>query len=201
MNTFYKFLPFAALLTFVLIFSGCKSKLPVKDDLSGAHYDLFTQDSTRISFPENVKGKVVVLGLIFTHCPDICPLITNNMERIQQEAKKEDISGVSFVSISFDPLRDKPSVLKEYADVREIDMKNWIFLTGRPGEIDSLKKQLHYVAIAGDTTYSEGGEPSYFFVHTDRITLMDKEGKVRQEYKGSNVKVEEVMKDIKALAD
>ncbi|MCU7491819.1 MAG: SCO family protein [Ignavibacteria bacterium] len=198
MKIYYKFLTLAFP---ALILFGCKDKLPVKDDLSGAKYDLLTQDSTRATFPANVKGKVVVLGLIFTHCPDICPLITNNMERIQQEAKKEDLSGVSFVSISFDPLRDKPSVLKEYADVREIDMKNWIFLTGRPGEIDSLKKQLHYVAIAGDTTYSETGEPSYFFVHTDRITLMDKEGKVRQEYKGSNVNVEEVMKDIKALAD
>ncbi|MGE5350605.1 MAG: SCO family protein [Acidobacteriota bacterium] len=198
MKSFCRFLPFALL---ALILFGCKSKLPVKDDLSKARYDLLTQDSTRVNFPGNVKGKVVVLGLIFTHCPDICPLITNNMERIQQEAKKQNMNDVSFVSISFDPLRDKPSVLKEYAGVREIDMNNWIFLTGRPGEIDSLKKQLHYVAIAGDTTYSESGEPSYFFVHTDRITLMDKDGKIRQEYKGSKVNVEEVMKDIKTLAD
>lgn len=200
MRSLYRFLPFT-LFTLALTLPGCKDKLPVKDDLSRARYDLLTQDSTRFSFPQSMKGKVVVLGLIFTHCPDICPLITNNMEHIQEEAKKENLEDISFVSISFDPLRDKPSVLKEYADVREIDMRNWIFLTGRPSEIDSLKKQLHYVAIAGDTTYSETGEPSYFFVHTDRITLMDKEGRIRQEYKGSKVNVEEVMKDIKALAD
>lgn len=194
------------LLTFILIFlasvlSGCKDKLPVKDDVSKTRYVLLTQDSTLFSFPGDMKGRVTVLGLIFTHCPDICPLITNNMERIQQEAKKENIQDVSFVSISFDPQRDKPSVLKEYAGVREIDMKNWVFLTGRQSEIDSLKKQLHYVAIAGDTTYSEGGEPSYFFVHTDRITLMDQEGRIRQEYKGSKVDVEQVIKDIKTLSD
>lgn len=200
MRSLYRFLPFI-FFALALTTPGCKDKLPVKDDLSGAHYDLLTQDSTHISFPQSMKGKVVVLGLIFTHCPDICPLITNNMEHIQEEVKKENMDDVSFVSISFDPLRDKPSVLKEYAGVREIDMRNWTFLTGRPSEIDSLKKQLHYVAIAGDTTYSETGEPSYFFVHTDRITLMDKEGKVRQEYKGSKVNVEEIMKDIKALAD
>ncbi|MGE5431481.1 MAG: SCO family protein [Syntrophomonadaceae bacterium] len=200
MKSFNKFI-FPALLAPALMLFGCKDKMPVKDDLSGARYDLLTQDSTSVSFPQDMKGRVVILGLIFTHCPDICPLITNNMERIQQEAKKENIGDVAFVSISFDPLRDKPSVLKEYADVREIDMKNWTFLTGRQGEIDSLKKQLHYVAIAGDTTYSETGEPSYFFVHTDRITLMDKEGRIRQEYKGSKVNVEEVMKDIKTLAD
>ncbi|HEX2866034.1 MAG TPA: SCO family protein [Ignavibacteriales bacterium] len=200
MRNFYRLLPlfffFLALLT-----SGCKDKLPVKDDLSNAHYVFLTQDSSRVVFPQNVKGKVVVLGLIFTHCPDICPLITNNMERIQKEAKKEGINDISFVSISFDPLRDRPSVLKEYADVREIDTSNWVFLTGRQSEIDSLKKQLHYVSIAGDTTYSESGEPSYFFVHTDRITLMDKEGRTRQEYKGSSLNVDEVMKDIKTLSD
>lgn len=190
-----------ALFFLALFTSGCKDKLPVKDDLSKAHYDLLNQDSSRVVFPENVKGKVVVLGLIFTHCPDICPLITNNMERIQQEVKKGNMNDVSFVSISFDPLRDKPSVLKEYAEVREIDMTNWVFLTGRQSEVDSLKKQLHYVAIAGDTTYSESGEPSYFFVHTDRITLMDKDGRVRREYKGSSVNVDDVMKDIKTLSD
>lgn len=182
-----------------LLLAGCKEKLPVKDDLSGISYGLVTQDSSFFTFPRDLKGHVVVVGLIFTHCPDICPLITNNMERIQEEAKKEGLPGVSFVSISFDPLRDKPSVLKEYAEVREIDTKNWIFLTGRQGEIDSLKKQLHYVAIAGDTTYSSSGEPSYFFVHTDRITLMDKEGRVRQEYKGSSLNPADVIKDIKAL--
>lgn len=198
MRNFYRLLPLFFFLA--LVNSGCKDKLPVKDDLSKAHYDFLNQDSSRIVFPENVKGKVVVLGLIFTHCPDICPLITNNMERIQQEVKKGNMNDVSFVSISFDPLRDKPSVLKEYAEVREIDMTNWVFLTGRKSEIDSLKKQLHYVAIAGDTTYS-GGEPSYFFVHTDRITLMDKKGRVRQEYKGSSVNVDDVMKDIKTLSD
>lgn len=173
--------------------------MPIEDDISSAHFQLVNEDSAKVSFPDNVKGRVTVMGFIFTNCPDICPLTTNNMQRIQKELVNEKIDGISFISLSFDPARDRPSVLKQYAQIRGIDLKNWQFLTGEQAVIDSIKKTMHFFAVAADTSYSEEGKPYYFFVHTDRISLIDREGRVRKNYRGSTVDVNEVIKDIKEI--
>jgi protein SCO1/2 len=56
-------------------------------------------------------------------------------------------------------------------------------------------------AIAGDTTFTESGEPVYFFVHTDRITLIDQQGNIRKEYSGSRINLDEIVSDIKYLGE
>lgn len=183
----------------LLIVTGCKNDLPVVKDLQNKHFKFVNQDGHDIIFPNTYNGKIVILGLIFTNCPDICPMITNNMTRIQERLKKENINDVEFVSVSFDPQRDTPFVLKQYAEVRDINTDQWDFLTGRQNTVDSLKKLLNYMAIAGDTAFTPEGKPYYFFVHTDRLTLMDREGRVRKNYRGSEINLEQIVADIKSL--
>jgi protein SCO1/2 len=160
---------------------------------------LVNQDSAVVEFPDYLKGKIAVMGFIFTNCPDICPLTTNNMQRIKAELEKENIKDVLFVSLSFDPARDKPFVLKDYARIRNIDLKGWQFLTGKQSVIDTIKKKMHFFAVAADTSYSEDGKKYYFFVHTDRISLIDKQGRVRKNYKGSTINIGEIVNDIKQI--
>lgn len=179
--------------------SGCKNKLPIEDDISSSHFMLVNQDSAVVEFPDYMRGKIAVMGFIFTNCPDICPLTTNNMQRIKAELEKENIKDVLFTSLSFDPARDKPFVLKDYARIRNIDLKNWQFLTGKQSVIDSIKKKMHFFAVAADTSYSEDGKKYYFFVHTDRISLIDRQGRVRKNYKGSTINIGEIVNDIKQI--
>ena len=186
-------------LLILIVTSGCGRKLPLETDLSKLHITLINQDSSQVAFPDYLKGKIFILSLIFTNCPDICPLIVNNMQRIQNRLIKERIDSINFVSISFDPDRDKPSVLKEFVELREIDTKSWLFLTGNKGDIDSLRRLLKFLAIAGDTTKTTEGKLNYYFVHTDRIFLIDKDLKVRKHYKGSEVNLDEIITDIKLL--
>jgi len=114
----------------LLLFISCKSDLPIIEDLNKSEYQLINQDSVQINFPAFVNNKIVVMGFIFTNCPDICPLTTNNMRLIQEKVKKENISDVEFVALSFDPETDKPFVLRNYVRIRNLDLTNWIFLTG-----------------------------------------------------------------------
>ena len=188
-----------ALIFILIILGGCGSNLPVETDLSNLHFKMVNQDSTAIIFPDYLKGKAAILGLIYTNCPDICPLITNNMQRIQRRLIKEGMSNVNFVTVSFDPERDKPSVLKEFAALREINSSHWQFLTGSQPDIDSLRRKLKFLAIAGDTTKTSSGKLSYSFVHTDRIYLIDKNMRVRKYYKGSEVDLDEITTDVKKL--
>jgi len=182
-----------------LILINCGDSLPIEEDLSEKEYVLFNQDSVEVIYPENLKGKVAVIGYVFTNCPDICPLTTNNMRLVQEALKQENITGVEFVTITFDPEYDTPSVLKEYAEVRRLDTSNWIFLTGDKSTTDQVMRDVGVVAVPSDSTKMASGEMMYFYVHTDRINLMDKEGRIRASYLGSELNIEKIATDTKTL--
>jgi protein SCO1/2 len=183
----------------VLIFTGCINKFDRNDPLGKKSFPLISQDSTRINFPQDFKGKPFLLGFIFTNCPDVCPLTSHNFQLVQEEAKNEGINKVNFVLISFDPDRDKPSVLKEYSGLRNIDESNFKLLTGDKDTIKALMKKMQVVAVPGDTSKTPDGELIYFYIHTDRAFLIDKDNRIRTEYRGSKLDISQVVKDLKAL--
>lgn len=178
---------------------GCQSRLPLKQDISKNHYQLIDQDSFRVSFPDFAKNKIIVIGFIYTHCPDICPLTTHNMHIVQDQLKKDKVKNVEFISLSFDPERDKPSILKKYADIRGISLDNWTFLTGDKDQISKILKEFSVNAFVGDTVVTADGTLNYYMVHTDRISLVDQDGNLRKNYPGSQVNTEELINDIKYL--
>jgi cytochrome oxidase Cu insertion factor (SCO1/SenC/PrrC family) len=61
--------------------------------------------------------------------------------------------------------------------------------------------RLDVVAIPTDSTVSDDGELTYSFMHTDRISLLDKDGKLKKNYRGSKVNLDELFNDIKYLID
>jgi protein SCO1/2 len=184
----------------LVILSGCNNPLPEEKMINGS-FTLLNQDSSRVNFPDRFKGKILVTGFIFTNCPDICPMTIHNMQLIQKELAKEKIKNVEFAAVSFDPLRDTPEVLGKQAELREVDLSNFNFLTGNKNRIDSLLDAMNIFAFTDDTTYTESGEPVYFFVHTDRITLVDQQGSIRKEYSGSKINIDEIISDIKYLGE
>jgi len=190
---------FAVLLIFFPIISGCSEELPIEKNLQDQHFKLINQNEHNIIFPDKYNGKIVLLGLIFTNCPDICPMTTNNMYRIQQRLQQEKIYDVEFISLSFDPQRDTPFILRQYAEIRDINTAQWDFLTTDQNTVDSLKRVLGFMAVSGDTSYTPEGKPYYFFVHTDRIQLIDQESRIRKNYKGSEIDLEQIITDIKTL--
>ena len=183
----------------VIILSGCKSKFDKNEPLGKKNFTLISQDSILVNFPRDFNGKPMLLGFIFTNCPDVCPLTSHNFQMVQEEAKNAGIKGVNFVLISFDPDRDKPWVLKEYASLRNIDESNFKLLTGDKDTIRALMRKMQVVAIPGDTTKTTDGDLIYFFIHTDRAFLIDKDNRVRSEYRGSKLDISQAVKDIRTL--
>ena len=181
-----------------LVISGCSSKPDVIHDLSNKNYTLVDSDGSVVNFPGDYRGKTVVIGFIYTHCPDICPMTTHNINLVKKELDKQGIKDVAYVDISFDPHRDTPAVLKEYANVRGINTDQFHFLTGNENIIKSLLKDCNIYALPGDTAIV-GQDTSYFFIHTDRISVMGPDGKIRAEYKGSTANRKELIKDINRI--
>lgn len=180
----------------LLTVPGC-DRLSVKDTLEGEEYVLTNQFHDEISFPADVRGKVVLIGYVYTHCPDICPVITYNMKDIQEEFAGSD--DFMLISISFDPKRDTPDVLSDYATNYRLDQQNWQLLTGTPQSVESVLKRLNIGTLKSPTRFTESGTPVYFIDHTDRVTLIDEKGQIRRNYSGSELNKEEVVNDIRML--
>ncbi|WP_069131070.1 SCO family protein [Rhodohalobacter halophilus] len=176
--------------------SGCDS-LSIKQSLSGEEFTLADQDSSAVTFPESYRGNVMLVGYVYTHCPDICPMITYNMRDVQRALPGQ--SDFMLVSVSFDPDRDTPEILKDYAQNYRIDESNWRLLTGKKSDVEELLDALSVTTIKTPTRFTEENKPIYFIDHTDRVTLIDREGNVRKHYLGSEFKPEEVKEDILKL--
>lgn len=197
MHAFRLSVAFPVLCLLVLLMSSC-TDLPIDDDLSDSSYRFVLETGDSVSFPRSFAGKILVVSYIYTHCPDVCVLTTSNMELLHNKiGRNEDIL---FLSVSIDPRRDSPQVLREYADVRGIDTTTWHFLTGPLSVTDSLLERVGFYYRRSFIERAKNGEEVYFLDHSDFISLFDTRGRLRGEYKGTSLNIDEIAKDIRTIA-
>ncbi|WP_304130458.1 SCO family protein [Ignavibacterium album] len=191
-----------SLLIFVYaVLSGCYEHFPLKQDITRTQNEFLNQDSSKVKFPELTKGKITLMAMVYTHCPDICPMTTHNMQLIESKLSKDELEKVRFVVITFDPDRDTPDVLKKFAEIRDIDFSRWSFLSGNKQNTKEVMLKFDIKAVPADSSYDADGNLSYYIVHTDRLSLIDQNGLLRKKYVGSIVDVNEVVNDIKYLLE
>ena len=112
----------------------------------GANYfpnvSLTTQDGKTVHlYDDLLKGKTVVVNLIYTHCQDSCPLETARLAQVQHMLGDRMGKDIFFYSISIDPENDTPEVLKSYAEKFHAG-PGWLFLTGKKADIDLVGRKL-----------------------------------------------------------
>jgi protein SCO1/2 len=195
------FYSFASIISILLLITACYQHFPIDQDIARTQNTFFNQDSLKVQFPEIIKNKITLMAMVYTHCPDICPLTTHNIYLVQEKLPDNLKNKVRFVIISFDPNRDTPSVLKKFAELRDLDFKYWTLLTGNERNTKEVMLKFGITAIPTDSTYSKNGELSYSMVHTDRISLIDQDGKLRSNYRGSTADLNTIIEDIKYLGD
>ncbi|MBZ5507518.1 MAG: SCO family protein [Acidobacteriia bacterium] len=112
--------------------------------------ELTTQDGTKVHFYDDlIKGKMVVIELIYTRCVDACPLETARLAQVQRMLGDRVGKEIFFYSISIDPEQDTPKVLKEYAEKYHAG-PGWLFLTGKKDDIDLISQKLGLYAPPND---------------------------------------------------
>ncbi|HLK53974.1 MAG TPA: SCO family protein [Candidatus Angelobacter sp.] len=103
---------------------------------------LTTQDGKQVHFYDDLlKGKIVVIDLIYTHCVNACPLETARLVQVQKMLGDRVGKDIFFYSISIDPKHDTPKVLKEYAQKFHVG-PGWTFLTGKQEDIELVGRKL-----------------------------------------------------------
>jgi protein SCO1/2 len=105
--------------------------------------ELINQDGETVRFFDDVlKGQVVVVNFIFTNCDGACPLMTHKLSLVRDRMEEQIGDTVRFVSLSIDPERDTPAAMKEFAKTHHADHEGWVFLTGKPENLERIIKQL-----------------------------------------------------------
>lgn len=120
---------------------------------------------------ESFKGKVYVAEFFFTTCPTICPIMNENMTKIESQFSENPNFGIA--SFSINPSYDTPEVLKEYAKKYKINNPNWHLLTGNQDEIFELANSGFNFYVTSNTK-AEGN-----FQHSGYFALVDQEGFIR----------------------
>lgn len=89
------------------------------------------------------RGKVVVMHFIYASCPDVCPLHAERIAEIQAMVDETPMNDqVQFISVTTDPLRDGPEVLRGYGPAHGLDPANWVFLTTTPDQPEDATRRL-----------------------------------------------------------
>ena len=166
-------------------------------------FKLTNQDNKSIS-DKDYLGKVYVVEFFFSTCPTICPKMNESMLQLQEEFYGNPNFGIA--SITIDPAKDTPQVLKEHADLLGVKHYNWHFLTGDKEYIFGLANK-GFNLYAGENNKVAGG-----FEHSGLFALVDKNGKIRcrKDAQGNPILyydgleasgVEAIKEDIKKLLD
>lgn len=92
-------------------------------------------------FDDLIKGKVVTINFIYTSCPDVCPLETAMLREVQEILGDRVGRDIFMYSITIDPERDTPEVLKKYAEKFDVG-PGWLFLTGKKDDVTLLRRKL-----------------------------------------------------------
>jgi protein SCO1/2 len=133
------------------------------------------------------RGKVVLVTFIYTHCPDVCPLITANLNQALRELGT-DRDVVRVLAVSVDPKGDSPAAVTRYRKERHL-LPEFIFLIGTRAELLRVWKAYHVDAVARDPELVD---------HSAYTVLIDQDGKARALY-DSRVQARDVIHDVRVL--
>ena len=133
-------------------------------------FTLTNQDNETVS-NETYAGKVYVLEFFFSTCPTICPKMNASLKEVQQQFNGMKDFGIA--SITINPEKDTPEVLKKHMEELGITSENWHFLTGD-------KDYIYKIANNGFNMYAaENSKVNGGFEHSGLFALIDKNGKIR----------------------
>ena len=154
-------------------------------------FTFLSQDSLAVGSHE-MKDKITVVDFFFTSCPSICPIMSSEMERVQDIFRDEDM--VQIYSVTIDPDHDSPEILSQYAHQHGATPGKWFFLHGPKEEAYDLVRCGFALPIVDGL-----GNPDEF-VHSDKFILVDGQGRIRGYYSGTNrEEVDELILEAKIL--
>lgn len=171
--------------------------LPVLGDaIDGKVIDRHGNETT---LHEIMDGQLVLMGFIYTHCPDVngCPLASYVMKQVQAKlVEDEELKDqVTLISLSFDPELDTPEAMMQYSHHFKRKDFDWRFLTTKSEE--DLHPILDGYGQFRAKYYNKDGSYSGSMSHVLRVYLIDRDKKIRNIYSAGFLHVDTVEGDLR----
>jgi protein SCO1/2 len=138
----------------------------------------------------NLRGKPLVISMIYTSCHHVCPTITQNLGKAVEIAR-EALGDESFsvITIGFDWAVDTPDRMRLYASERRIDVSNWHFLAGSAVSVEALSQDLGFQFFPS----AKG------FDHLTQTSILDANGTVYRQVYGVELDPPSLVEPLKEL--
>ena len=136
---------------------------------------------------EDLKGKTLVMVMIYTTCKAACPRLVADMRNIETQIPKENLKDLRFVLISIDPETDTPERLKTFAKENLMDGEQWTFLQGTKS---SVREFANVLAVK----YKQISPMD--FSHSNIISVFNSGGELIHQQEGLGVDNKETIKTI-----
>lgn len=159
------------------------------------NFHVTNQDGKVIEL-SSFRGKALLITFIYTRCPlgDFCPRMSRNLAAVQSKVCQtpQACDGTQFLSLSFDPVFDTPSVLRAYgaAYVGNAGFKHWQFAAPEPATLPAVERFFNLGATGSGASIT----------HSLSTTLVGPDGRVVAWYPGNEWSVDEVAARMTAVA-
>ncbi len=137
-----------------------------------------------------LRGRPLLISLVYTACADVCPTLIQNLYPIIENAI-EMFGADSFrvVTIGFDAARDTPERMRSFARTQGVDLPGWLFLSADQETVDRLTEAV------GFTIYPLAGG----FGHLAQVTVVDSEGRIYRQIYGATFEPPQIFEPLKDL--
>jgi protein SCO1/2 len=136
-------------------------------------------------------GHPQVVAFFFTHCEYACPIIVNDLKRIEAALPEKLRDRVEFLLISMDTERDTPAVLRAYRESRKLPASRWSLLHGGADDVREL------AALFG-VNYRKDQRGQY--AHSNVLTLLNVQGEIVRQLNGLNQDITSFVQTIEETA-
>lgn len=141
------------------------------------------QFGNKINLTE-LKGKKQIVTMIFANCTYACPILVNDMRRIEERLSKEELKNVQFTLFTIDPERDTPEKLKEFAQNQNLNLSRWQLLTSSKSDIADLAALMGF-------RYKKENDGSYS--HSNIISILNEDGELIHQQVGLSQDIEKTL--------
>ncbi len=135
-----------------------------------------------------LKGKKQIVTMIFANCTYACPILVNDMRRIEERLSKEELRNVRFTLFTIDPERDTPEKLKEFAQNQNLNLSRWQLLTSSKSDIADLAALMGF-------RYKRENDGSYS--HSNIISILNEDGELIHQQVGLSQDIEKTLNVIR----
>jgi len=172
--------------------AGCCREVPSTNFTDKSVYlteSKWTTDAGKEIRLGGLAGKPQVVLMFFSHCTVACPLLVNDLRRIEATLTPAERARAGFTLVSFDSERDTPAALAQYRKDWNLP-GNWTLLNGKSDDV------LELAALLG-IRYRQGADGQ--FAHSNVITLLDASGEIVFQQTGLNADPQEMARRMEQL--